>query len=134
MTSSRATVINPATARKPRDEEVDVYGLTHPGRVRGENQDHFAICALQKQVVVVNTSLPDPGVLQEGSERLAFLAMVADGVGGGLKGEEASRLALEKVTRYVTDSVRTFQTSDPSDDSALLDIVTSRPAARMSRT
>ena len=33
----------------------------------------------------------------------------------------ASRLALEKVTRYVTDSVRTFQTSDPSDDSALLE-------------
>ena len=75
MTSSTATVINPATARKPRDEEVDVYGLTHPGLVRKDNQDHFAICALQKQVVVVNTSLPDPGVLQEGSERLAFLAM-----------------------------------------------------------
>lgn len=87
MTSSRTTVINPATARKPRDEEVDVYGLTHPGRVRRENQDHFAICALRKQVVVVDTSLPDPGALQEGSERLAFLAMVADGVGGGLKGE-----------------------------------------------
>ena len=121
MTSSTATVINPTTARKPRDEEVDVYGLTHPGLVRKENQDHFAICALQKQVVVVNTSLPDPGVLQEGSERLAFLAMVADGVGGGLKGEEASRLALERVTRYVTDSVRAFQTSDPSDDSAFLE-------------
>ena len=81
MTSSTATVINTATARKPRDEEVDVYGLTHPGLVRKENQDHFAICALQKQVVVVNTSLPDPGVLQEGTQRLAFLAMVADGVG-----------------------------------------------------
>src|SRR5262245_42209127 len=121
MTSSTATVINPATARKPSDEEVDVYGLTHQGRIRKENQDHFAICALKKQVVVVNTSLPDPGVLTESSERLAFLAMVADGVGGGLKGEEASRLALERVTRYVTDSVRAFQTSDPSDDSAFLE-------------
>src|SRR5262245_57902620 len=97
MTS--ATAINPATARKPRDEEVDVYGLTHPGLVRKENQDHFAICALQKLLVVVNTSLPDPGVLQESSERLAFLAMVADGVGGGLKGEEASRMGLERVDR-----------------------------------
>ncbi|HET7422396.1 MAG TPA: protein phosphatase 2C domain-containing protein [Gemmatimonadales bacterium] len=121
MTSSTATVINPATARKPRDEEVDVYGLTHPGLVRKENQDHFAICALQKLLVVVNTSLPDPGVLNEGSERLAFLAMVADGVGGGLKGEEASRLALERVTRYVTDAVRAFQTSDVTDDSAFLE-------------
>jgi PPM family protein phosphatase len=123
MTSPTATEINPATARKPRDEEVDVYGLTHPGRVRTENQDHFAICSLQKEVVVLKTSLSDPGALKEGSERLAFLAMVADGVGGGLKGEEASRLALQRVTRYVTDSVRCFQTSDPSDDSALLEML-----------
>ena len=108
MTSSTATVINPTTARKPRDEEVDVYGLTHPGLVRKENQDHFAICALQKQVVVVNTSLPDPGVLQEGSERLAFLAMVADGVGGAARGETASRVALMGVTKYVTRSMRCY--------------------------
>ncbi len=121
MTSTTVTVPDPATARKPRDEEVDVYGLTHPGRVRKENQDHFAICSLHKEVVVHNTSLPDVEVLTEGPERLAFLAMVADGVGGGLKGEEASRLALESITRYVTDSVRCYYTCDPSDDSAFLE-------------
>jgi PPM family protein phosphatase len=121
MTSPTATLPNAATSRKPRDEEVDVYGLTHPGRVRKENQDHFAICSLRKEVVVYSTSLQDPDLLAEGSERLAFLAMVADGVGGGLKGEEASRLALQRITRYVTDSVRCFHTCDPSDDSAFLE-------------
>ena len=121
MSSTTATVPDPHTSRKPRDEEVDVHGLTHPGRVRKENQDHFVICSLHKEVVVHNTSLPDPNVLTEGPERLAFLAMVADGVGGGLKGEEASRLALENVTRYVTDSVRCYYSSDPSDDSAFLE-------------
>jgi serine/threonine protein phosphatase PrpC len=77
--------------RKPRDDEMDVYGLTNAGKVRTENQDHFLICALRQQVAVQQTSLPQADHLIAGSERLAFLMMVADGVGGGMKGEEASR-------------------------------------------
>src|SRR5262245_61137926 len=121
MTSTTATVPIPGISRKPRDEEVDVYGLTHTGRVRTENQDHYVICSLNKEVVVRKTSLPDPDVLTESSERLAFLAMVADGLGGGPKGEEASRLALASITRYVTDSVRCYYAADPSDDAAFLE-------------
>lgn len=122
---------------RPRDEEIDVHGLTHTGRVRDENQDHFLVCSLNHAVRVHRTSLPDPESLgsatplgegvQESSpggapqpagpagaeERLAFLAMVADGVGGGPGGEKASRLAVEGVTRYVTESLRTYYTADP---------------------
>ena len=76
----------PAATRKPRDDEIDVHGLTHPGRVRQDNQDHFLICSLRKQMVVQLTSLPDTGRLMADGERLAFLAMVADGVGGGGQG------------------------------------------------
>ena len=94
--------------RKPSDEEIDVYGLTHTGKTRPDNQDHFLICALRKQVVVQQTSLPFPERLGGGPERLAFLAMVADGVGGGAKGEEASRVALEQVTRYVSGTMRCY--------------------------
>jgi protein phosphatase len=72
--------------RKPYDDEIDVYGLTHTGKVRPENQDHFLICALRKQMVVHQTSLARTDRLTAGSERLAFLAMVADGVGGGARG------------------------------------------------
>ena len=80
--------------RKPRDDEIDVFGITHAGRVRSDNQDHFLICALKKQMAVRQTSLPDIGNLTVEPERLAFLMIVADGVGGGAKGEEASRRAL----------------------------------------
>ena len=43
--------------------------------------------------------------------------MVADGVGGSAKGEEASRQALERVTRYLTQSIQCYYTADADDDS-----------------
>jgi PPM family protein phosphatase len=102
--------------RKPRDDEMDVYGLTHPGKIRSENQDHFLICALRKQMVVQQTSLPVPDSLMADSQRLALLMMVADGVGGGAKGAEASRLALEGVSQYVSRSMRCYYAAHAADD------------------
>jgi protein phosphatase len=97
--------------RRPRDDEIDVYGLTHPGRVRTENQDHFLICSLRKEIVVHGTSLAETGFLMGESEQLAFLAMVADGVGGAAKGAEASRATLETVAQYVSRSMRCYYAS-----------------------
>ena len=83
MTAAQTTALPAALNRKPRDEEIDVYGLTHPGKVRTENQDHFLISSLRKQMVIRLTSLPEADNLVAEPELLAFLAMVADGVGGG---------------------------------------------------
>ena len=101
---------------KPSDSEIDVFGLTHIGRVRRENQDHFLICQLRKQILVHSTSLADQGSLPLGSERLAMLAMVADGVGGSEAGEVASRLTVEAVTRYAAESIECYYRADPADD------------------
>ena len=116
MTAPQTTAAPADAARKPRDDEIDVYGLTHPGKVRQENQDHFLICALRKQMVVRQTSLPMPESLMAESQRLALLMMVADGVGGGAKGEEASRLALEALSQYVTRSMRCYYAAGSADD------------------
>ena len=105
-----------ALDRKPFDDEIDVYGLTHTGKVRPDNQDHFLICALRKQMVIHQTSLPGTDRLMAGPERLAFLAMVADGVGGGARGEEASRIALEAVTQYVSGTMRSYYAAGSADD------------------
>ena len=40
---------------RPTDAEIDVYGLTHPGKERAENEDHFLICQLRKQIDVYLT-------------------------------------------------------------------------------
>jgi len=107
----------PDVSRRPHDNEVDVYGLTHPGLVRKNNEDHFLICALKKKVEVYHTSLPNPGVLTDPSHRVAMMALVADGVGGAKAGEEASRITLEHVTRYVTEALECYYTNDPENDS-----------------
>ena len=118
-TSPSVAAVAAGVGPRPLDSEVDVYGLTHCGKVRPNNEDHFLICALQKRMEVYHTSLPDPSRLA-GVERLALLAMVADGVGGAAAGEEASRLALEGVTQYVSQALHCFYTSDPSDDSVFI--------------
>jgi len=104
--------------RKPRDDEIDIHAVTHPGLVRKENQDHFLICQLRKQMDVWLTSLPEIGMMPVDSERLAFLMMVADGVGSGSGGEAASRSALEGVTRYVSECIQAYYTADAADEKA----------------
>ena len=105
--------------RKPLDEEIDVYGLTHTGKVRKVNQDHFLIASLRKHMQVHYTSLPDVGQLVPDGERLAYLAMVADGVGGGTGGEEASRVAIKEVSQYIAHSMHCYYTVDASDEAFL---------------
>ena len=101
--------------RKPDDDEIDVYGLTHQGLVRSSNQDHFLIGSLQQRLRVLESSLPDTSALPVAENRIAFLMMVADGVGGGKKGEEASQLALQELTQYITQSVRCYYSAQTGD-------------------
>jgi serine/threonine protein phosphatase PrpC len=116
MSATETSTPERAVTRKPRDDEIDVYGLTHTGKVRKDNQDHFLICSLRKEVVVQMTSLPEADELAAGTERLAWLAMVADGVGAAAKGEAASRTAVEAVMQYVTRSMRCYYAADSADD------------------
>jgi len=120
-TKATAATAHPVPARKPREEEVDAHGVTHQGKVRKENQDHFLLCSLRKQLVVRLSSIPEAQGLSSESERLASLAMVADGVGGAARGETASRLTLEAVTRYVTRVMRCYYGSLPHEGEDLSD-------------
>jgi protein phosphatase len=122
MTTTRPSGRSEAPAtRKPLDDEIDVYGVTHTGKVRPTNQDHFLIASLRKTVDLHRTSLPTAERLPIESERLAFLAMVADGVGGGASGESASRLAVETITDYVAQSMRCYYSGNANEGSRFQD-------------
>lgn len=110
-----------ATSPKPRDDEIDVCGLTHQGKVRPSNQDHFLIATLHKMMRVRSTSLPNPELLEMPGERLATLVMVADGVGGANAGAEASRAALESIASYVIETMQCYYRADPGDERAFED-------------
>ena len=101
-------------SRKPTDADIDVYGVTHVGKVRRENQDHFLISTLAKQVRVDQTSLPDIAGLSSAVDRVASLTMVADGVGSGA-GEEASRFAVQAIASYVARSTQVFYAADATE-------------------
>ena len=113
-----------APLRKPRDEDIDVYGLTHPGKLRKENQDHFLIASLSKRMEVERTSLPRDAELAVKPERLASLAMVADGIGKGGGGEEASRVAVHDIAEYVGRATSAFYGWDAEGSEAFADVLT----------
>ena len=106
---------------RPRDDELDLHGLTHPGHVREENEDQFLLCTVHPEVVIHATSLPEPAELVQREQRLATIMLVADGVGGSAAGRRASRIAAEAVTRHVASSLRCYQTSGSTTDGAFED-------------
>lgn len=105
----------PAAPRKPTDAEIDVHGLTHKGLLRATNEDQFLLGSILKRVHVISTSLP-PQAIQTSDDRLAFIAMVADGVGGLERGEEASATAVEATMTYVVESMECYYKAESGTD------------------
>ena len=89
----------------PRSADIDIFGTSHPGRVRPENQDQFLVASLHRVLQVHQTTLPEdhPALLRSASRGYIFL--VADGVGGAPAGKEASELTLRAVAQYLTNVV-----------------------------
>lgn len=69
-----------------------VAGRTHPGLVRPNNEDHYAVVDRYRVRELVCSSLP--AEMFETTEEHAYVMAVADGMGGRKFGELASLLAL----------------------------------------
>jgi protein phosphatase len=121
MTTPQLVTASLPIGPKPTDQELDLFGLTHPGRVRDENQDHFLIATLHRDLVIHGSSLRDTTELPLHGERIATLAVVADGVGGRAGGAEASHLTVETIARYVSTALACFQNATPALEDAFLD-------------
>jgi len=114
-TPAKAVPAVPSSLR-PADDDLDLFGITHPGKVRAENQDHFLLCTVHPQVVIHATSLPDPETLPLRGTRLATVMLVADGVGGAAAGNEAARVATETITKYTSSTLRCYHAAGSAGD------------------
>jgi protein phosphatase len=76
--------------------QVDLGGLSHPGKVRTNNEDHFYICRFGRLLETLSSNLP-ARVVPPPAEEIGYGLAVADGIGGGAAGEVASRLAINAI-------------------------------------
>ena len=92
--------------------QVDAFGCTDVGKVRSRNQDHYLIATLRRTLEIESTSIPAEAVQNLGPGARALLLLVADGVGGGAGGEEASTGTLDAIVRYMAGTSRFFDRLD----------------------
>jgi serine/threonine protein phosphatase PrpC len=76
----------------PPPVAVKFGALSHPGRVRATNEDHYMVVERRRTRSVLLSNLPD-GLLSPADDT-AYVMAVADGMGGAACGELASMLAL----------------------------------------
>ncbi len=106
---------------RPRGRDIDVFGTSHVGKVREDNQDSFMVASLHHALVVHETSLDDSDPALMTSARRGMLFLVADGVGGGVGGAEASQAALRAAARYVTEAMDYYARDEPASERAFVD-------------
>src|SRR5262245_3097496 len=82
---------------------LEVAGLSHQGKVRPNNQDHYLVARFDRAFRPLLTNLP-AGTLPEQTAETAYGMLVADGMGGHAGGEVASRTAVQVLVDLVLDT------------------------------
>jgi serine/threonine protein phosphatase PrpC len=105
------------TEDRPLASDIDVFGLTHPGKVRRANQDQFLIASLHKTMQVHASSVAAEELGELTSESRGYLFIVADGVGGRPGGEFASGTAVKTLAQYALHTMKLYYRHDPALES-----------------
>jgi protein phosphatase len=110
-----------ATETLSRTARVDAVGLSHAGKVRPANEDHYAILVLQRSIQLRSTNLQDTTILDRLRRPEVNILVVADGVGGAVGGKLASGVAVRSVVEYLAEAVGCVQDFDVDREQTFLD-------------
>lgn len=113
------------TETLPRVTRIDAFGLSHTGKVRSANEDHFAIMTLQKSVQLRATNLQDATLLDRLRKPEVHILIVADGVGGAVGGKIASGVAVRAIVEYLAEAVGCVQDFDVDREQMFLEHLSS---------
>ncbi len=100
--------------------KVDYSALSHVGRVRRNNEDHYLVARLGRSLEPLMTNVPEealPGRLDE----FGYGMLVADGMGGAAAGEVASRMAISLLVNLVIDAAKWGRQIDEEEAKALME-------------
>lgn len=113
--SSQKLKLHQASAVK-----VDFGAVTHAGKVREKNEDHYLIVRLGRSLELLMTNMP----ANQSPDKLAeygYGMVVADGMGGAAAGEVASRMATNLLIKLVMDAAKWGRRIDEEEAEALKD-------------
>ena len=88
--------------------DVEVFGISHQGRVRKNNEDNFTVCNLADGASSSNSTLHSFTLGERG-----ILLLVADGMGGELAGEVASQLCVTTIPNRLFSNLKTMKKIHP---------------------
>jgi serine/threonine protein phosphatase PrpC len=83
--------------------QVDLAGLSHPGYVRSNNEDHYLVVRFDRSLQTLTTNLPE-GRVPKRFEEVGYGMVVADGIGGAAAGEVASQTAITTLVNLVLNT------------------------------
>ena len=114
------TITHPNALQKPLPAEIDVCGLTHRGRVRSENADHFLIASFHRAMQVHNSSIPANAFSSLSADSRGYVFLVADGVGAFAQAANGSARAIRSVAQYLVDMSEITLPSDPGREEEIV--------------
>jgi protein phosphatase len=116
--SSGAFVLGASDDQRRR---LESFGISHVGKVREGNEDHFVIASLQRSLEIRQTNLEDRSVLDPLCGPKAYLYAVADGVGGQEGGRLASGITIQTIVEYLFETVGSYHAVMPGQEHAFKD-------------
>jgi len=100
--------------------QVDFGAITHAGKVRKNNEDHYLVGRLGRSLEPLMTNMP-AGYLPERFAEYGYAMLVADGMGGAAAGEVASRMAVNLLVKLIIDTAKWGRRIDQHEAEALME-------------